>query len=271
MFIGQTRFLASSLKLETATGEQRPLTRVQAAVLVMLLGERGRVVSRASIQAAIATACGSELPQQAANAAQSPKARADSRTETRADTRTDTRADKSFVALDDIMASLERLIGADWHSHFEVVGRQGFILHHRRPARRLFARPAGELSAPLFVGLILILAGLLFFLNRQLPTLELLPFSQQQTLTNASGESLLWRRVGETNTAIKQLKAILPQCEHQPWQRISVSASSAAPHPLLHLVLEGGALSAPQNLKLFDIDGDESLSLAVLKEAGVCD
>ncbi|AZQ11695.1 helix-turn-helix domain-containing protein [Shewanella khirikhana] len=234
MQIGPARFSPQALTLSFADGRELALSAAQGALLLMLGSERGRVVSRSSLLSALK------------------------------------RVGVAEPRLDSEMRSLGALMGKDWPRLLEVVGDQGFILHARpRPGRSLFGRPLGEMSKPLFLGLMLLIGAALALMLLAMPSRVTPPFSKLERLTVANGQQVELRRFGEPHALIGELTSVLEGCKPADWSVITVSVATQG--ELMHLVLEQPG-APPRNLKLL---GSQEAMLALdmnaLKEAGVCD
>lgn len=234
MQIGPARFSPQALTLSFADGRELALSAAQGALLLMLGSERGRVVSRPSLLSALK------------------------------------RVGVAEPRLDSEMRSLGALMGKDWPRLLEVVGDQGFILHARpRPGRSLFGRPLGEVSKPLFLGVILLIGVALSLMLQAMPTRVTPPFAKVERLALANGQQVELRRFGKKHKLISELTTTLENCSPAGWSVITVSV--AAKSDLLHLVLEQPG-QAPRNLKLLGTQSEPlRLDMNTLKEAGVCD
>lgn len=167
--------------------------------------------------------------------------------------------------------ALGKLFGKEWSSYFEVVGDQGFILHQMaRTPRPLFGRPLGEMSRPLFIALLGLILLALAMVLLAMPAKVAPPFAKVQHLTLANGNQVDFRRFGKLTPVVRELKSVLTECRQSRWQTLSVSAPGAG--HILHLVVQGGTLEAPKNIKLIaDADSVLKPTLAQLQEAGLCD
>lgn len=235
MQIGPARFSIQALTLTFPDGRQESLSPAQGAVLMMLANERGRVVSRPSLVGALK------------------------------------RIGVADSQLDVEIRTIGKLIGHDWSRLLEVVGDQGFLLHTRiRTGPSMFGRPLGEMSRPLFVGLLGLIALALCMVLFAMPNKIAPPFDKVELLTLASGNQIELRRFGKLNKPVRQLKAALAECHQSHWQTLSVAAPKS--EHLLHLVVQGGTLTSAANIKFIAAeDLPLSLSLTQLQEAGLCD
>ncbi|WP_372872000.1 hypothetical protein [Shewanella sp.] len=235
MQIGQARFSPNTLTLVFIDGREQRLSASQGALLLMLVNERDRVVSRSSLHAAL-LCIGVDEP----------------------------RLDREINALGKVM-------GKDWPMLFETVGCQGFILHSQPKRGRLrFGSPVGEVPIVAFLGVVSAVVLVLGLVMQAMPASVGLPFETVHTFPLAGGNSVELRRYGQQEAMLQQLESALSECSQRHWEQISVSASSAG--DVLHLVIQGGDVTGATNVKLLGLNqASDQKTLEMLREAGICD